>query len=338
MSVSILLIGAGAVGTFYASRLAQAPNTQVSVVCRSNYKAVKANGFVIESPQYGKYGFVPRRVFASPNDAKSFAARYKYILVSTKALPDVSDDSALLEGLVSDGTTIVLIQNGLGIEEPYRKRFSQAMILSAVAVISVAQPSPGMIKHHGWTRISIGPYLPSGNYDRSDSGQRRDRLVTLFREGGIEDAEAYDHANLQLIRWHKIAINAALNPSSVLSGGTSSHSMSTDPVFREHLKHVMQEILTTVTKILDVSLPRNFASAETILESISRNQSHGRPSMWHDWASEKSMELEVILGNPIRIAQEHGFDMPRTQTLYALLKMAQANRDEAMLESDRSKL
>ena len=50
--------------------------------------------------------------------------------------------------------------------------------------------------------------------------------------------------------------------------------------------------------------------------------------MWLDWEAGKKMELEVILGNPIRIAREKGFEMPRLQTLYALLKMAQTNRDD----------
>ena len=47
------------------------------------------------------------------------------------------------------------------------------------------------------------------------------------------------------------------------------------------------------------------------------------------------MELEVILGNPIRIAQEHGIEMPRMQTLYALLKMAQANRDARIMRDSK---
>ena len=51
-----------------------------------------------------------------------------------------------------------------------------------------------------------------------------------------------------------------------------------------------------------------------------------------DWEEGKKMELEVILGNPIRIARERGFEMPRLQSLYALLRRAQENRD-----SDKSK-
>lgn len=47
-----------------------------------------------------------------------------------------------------------------------------------------------------------------------------------------------------------------------------------------------------------------------------------------DWEGGRPMELEVILGNPVRIARRHGVEMPRLQTLYALLKSAQGRRDE----------
>ncbi|KAK4955407.1 hypothetical protein LTR28_006101 [Elasticomyces elasticus] len=54
-----------------------------------------------------------------------------------------------------------------------------------------------------------------------------------------------------------------------------------------------------------------------------------------DWESGKRMELEVILGNPVRIAREQGLEMPRLQTLYALLKMAQSNRDAARQQKSK---
>ena len=47
-----------------------------------------------------------------------------------------------------------------------------------------------------------------------------------------------------------------------------------------------------------------------------------------DWEAGKRMEIEVILGNPIRIARERGFEMPRLQTLYAMVRMAQEVRDK----------
>jgi 2-dehydropantoate 2-reductase len=328
--IEVLIFGAGAVGAFYGSRLAQAPNVNVSCVCRSNYRLVAAKGFTVSSPQYGEYSWTPTRVFANATEARDSRVKWEYIVVSTKALPDVSDDSTQLEGLVQKDTAVVLIQNGLGVEEAYAKRFPSACILSAVTVVSAAQEQHGEIKHNRWTRISIGPYLPESS-SASASPSRAERqnasFAKLLQQGGVKDAEAYTHAKLQLVRWHKLAINASMNPSSVLSNGSTNADMAKDAELSRHLHAVMTEILTIAPKVIGHPFPPEFASADKLLASTRKNTSGSRPSMWLDWEAGKKMELEVILGNPIRIARDKGYDMPRLQTLYALLKMAQTNRD-----------
>lgn len=335
MTVRVLIVGAGAVGAFYGSRLAFAPNVLVSALCRSNFNAVKANGFQVFSPKFNDYLFKPEHTFASPDEARKAGIKWDYLLVSTKALPDVSDDSTLLEGLVDDQTSIVLVQNGLGIEQPYQSRFPEASVLSAVTIASAAQPKHGFIKHNRWTRISIGPYLP--HLDKGGSGPRNSdiiattrsqKLVDLLKAGGINDAEAYDHAGLQFVRWHKVAINAAMNPSSVLSGCSTNENMSNDPELGRHLVGVMNEVLDVAPKVLGKPLPKHLASAEKVLESTKKNSSGSKPSMAIDWEQGRRMELEVILGNPIKIAREKGIDMPRLQAMYALLKTAQENREQ----------
>jgi 2-dehydropantoate 2-reductase len=154
-------------------------------------------------------------------------------------------------------------------------------------------------------------------------------LVKLLKDGGgIKDASAYSPAKMLLLRWHKIAINASMNPSAVLSGGTPNGAMANDPELAIHLKGVMDEVLETAPRIVGSPFPADFASSETLIKSTQKNTSGSKPSMLLDWEEDKTMELEVILGNPIRIAREQGYEMPRMQTLYALLKMAQANRDK----------
>jgi 2-dehydropantoate 2-reductase len=248
----------------------------------------------------------------------------------------VSDDSEILVGLVKEGhTAIVLIQNGLGVEDPYAKRFPSATILSAVTIVSAAQTEPGVIKHNRWTRISIGPYLPGSTDSTAHNAagktaiKRNRTFVQLLRDGGIKDAEEYSHAKLQMVRWHKVAINGSMNPSAVLSNGSTNNAMSTDSELYIHLKGVMEEVLSTAPKVLGAPLPKEFATPEQILKSTIKNTSGSKPSMLLDWEQGKKMELEVILGNPIRIAREKGLEMPRLQTLYALLRMAQDNRDKA---------
>jgi ketopantoate reductase len=133
MSRNILVVGTGAIGGFYASRLSTVPGTRVSAICRSNYDAIRKNGIKVSSPIFGHTSFTPTYTFTSADEAKATKKRegllWDYLIVTTKVL---GDPSALLEGLVGKDSSIVVFQNGLGIEEPYRKRFSENPIISAV--------------------------------------------------------------------------------------------------------------------------------------------------------------------------------------------------------------
>jgi len=324
--MEILIFGAGAIGAFYGSRIALNQNVNVSVVCRSNYRTVKAQGFSVKSPQFGEYRWTPSRTFANPSDARKAGVSWDFVVVSTKALPDVNDDSELLEGLIAEQTTIVLVQNGIGIEEPYARRFPGAVILSAVTITSAAQPEHGLIQHHRFTRINSGAYPE--DYEKASS--QNHVFVDLITKAGIEDASAYPAQKLQLLRWHKVAVNAAFNPSSVLSHETDNPSMAQDADMYEHMKGVIEEVLCVAQEFTGSTLPRDFPTAVQILDNAKKSPQGSYPSMLADWRGRKKMELEVILNNPIKMARSKGLAMPRLQTMYALLKRAQATREQSI--------
>lgn len=135
MTQNILVVGTGAIGGFFASRFASVAGTNVSVVCRSNYNAVLNGGLRVTSPLFGDTTFRPTFTFANPDDARAHTQKQRlswhWLLISTKVLPELGDPSQLLEGLVDKDSSIVLMQNGLGIEAPYHKRFPHSPIVSA---------------------------------------------------------------------------------------------------------------------------------------------------------------------------------------------------------------
>lgn len=106
--------------------------------------------------------------------------------------------------MTQNKTIIVLIQNGVGIEQPYRTRFPDTPILSAVTIVSAEQVEPGVIVQNRWTRISIGPFTDGNGFDNATLAEP---FVSLLQKGGIKDAEVYDERGLQVVRWHKIAVS-----------------------------------------------------------------------------------------------------------------------------------
>ena len=146
--------------------------------------------------------------------------------MTTKALPDRSDDAALVAPLVTDGRTcLVLIQNGVGVEAPYRARFPRNPVVSAVTVVSAEQVSHGVVRQNRWTRVSLGGYVDSASESAVSGGEEEElgrrgaacaaELADWWgRLGGIRDVEVKDEIGLQMVRWHKLCINAAFNPSA----------------------------------------------------------------------------------------------------------------------------
>ena len=82
--MNILISGAGAVGAYFGGRLGAA-GADVSVICRSDYDEVKANGFQISSVK-GDFVFKPSQVLRS---ASEYQGKADLIIVSSKVLPEI---------------------------------------------------------------------------------------------------------------------------------------------------------------------------------------------------------------------------------------------------------
>lgn len=153
-------------------------------------------------------------------------------------------------------------------------------------------------------------------------------LVKRLKESGVPDAEDYDPFKIQLVRWHKAGLNAAFNPTSALTGGCSNRQMTDDPILVKHCRGVMQEFFDAGEKIFGVPFPpEGMATIDAIIASTKRNTTDSKPSMWYDWSEKRPMEIEAILGNPIRHAEKVGTQLPRTETMYGLLLKADEIRN-----------
>lgn len=75
-----------------------------------------------------------------------------------KNLPDVYSIPDIIKPAISAGTTIVLIQNGLYIEEPFIGAFPQCTVLSGVSMIG-AHHYDGKVIHDDTDDVGFGVFL-----------------------------------------------------------------------------------------------------------------------------------------------------------------------------------
>ena len=141
----ILLHGSGAIGTIYSYLLCQAGH-DVTAVCRSNYEAAKGHGFLIDSEKYGQGIHFHPKVVRTPDEAVQNGP-YDFLIVATKALPDVEMSKTIAPAVTKQRTTIVLIQNGIDIEDEYAEAYPNNTIISGIVYLPVTQVEPGVAVH-----------------------------------------------------------------------------------------------------------------------------------------------------------------------------------------------
>ncbi len=314
-STKILLHGSGAIGTIYVHLLSQA-GYDVTAVCRSNYDAAKADDFLIGSDRYGKGIRIHPKVVRSPAEAAKDGP-WDYIIVATKALPDAETSKVIAPAVTEGKTTIVLIQNGIGIEDEYAEMFPQNPLLSCVVYLPTTQVAPGHIQMGTFEMLEVGTF-PASAYEKDESVRNgADNFMEILKKSGSE-VTWYD--DIQEKRWNKLLINALWNPVCALTLSRDAAFLASDSTANKVIEDVMLEVVAVAQK-LGYSNISPKAASDQMKRAGSRVGSKGiEPSMLVDVLNGRRMEVDAILGNPVKVAKSVEVEVPRMELLYGLAK------------------
>ena len=298
--IEVLVVGTGAVGGFYAAQLAKA-GARVSTTHRSDLAVVRQQGIHIDG-MHGPQHFQPAQVLANVADFGGFP---EYILVASKVLAEINT-AEIIQPVVGPETTILLLQNGVEIEEPVARAFPNNELLSGLAFVCLSRTIPGHIQHTCYGHLSIGRF-PAGP---SVAAQR---LAQLFVTAGIPCSVT---ENIGLERWKKLVWNAAFNPLSVLGQATTREILS-QPGSAQLVQQIMTEVCAVATAC---GYPLTHETVQKNVQATQRMQPY-KTSMLLDDLAGRSMEVEAILGNAIRAARRQKMDVPCLETVYALMSL-----------------
>lgn len=298
--MKILLIGAGSIGVYFCGRAA-CGGTSVEVVAHRELEKIRREGYLVESIA-GNFSFRPEKVLQSAREA---SADIDCIVVATKVLPGV-DRVGLLKGVADrpEHPPIILIQNGVGIENEIAAAFPENEIISAIAYIGASRREVNQVVHSGSGRLILGRF--GGGIGKSEWA------ASLFRAGGIP-CDVVE--NIALERWKKLLWNLPFNPVSVLGGGLNSRELCDGAAIEELCSNLMDEVIA-VANACNVPLDRRMA--EDQLE-YTRNFPPYKTSMLQDFEAGRPLEVEAIIGNVLQLALEHGVAVPAIRCCAALL-------------------
>jgi 2-dehydropantoate 2-reductase len=256
--IRVLIVGGGGVGTMAAYALDCDGQAEVTMVLRSNFNAVKQNGFTIDSIQHGHdiTGWRPSQLIEKvPNAQNTSSTPFDYIIVATKNIPDVKPTVIdIIEEAVTPGkTSILLLQNGLNIEKPIIARFPDNVILSGVSLIGATETQHGVIRHDDTDDCKVGPFLGSeSRVQREVAETSARRLVDAYNACGKVSWE-YDD-DVPFTRWRKLLYNSSFNSVAAVIGMDTARMRMSEFVIDDLILPIMLEIKATA-KAAGIYLP-----------------------------------------------------------------------------------
>ncbi|MCB1190578.1 MAG: 2-dehydropantoate 2-reductase [Leptospiraceae bacterium] len=300
--MEILIVGSGAIGGFYGGMLSLLPEVNIHFLCRSDYDVVAKEGIEIASP-WKNFHFYPTGVL---KQGMRSPVVFDYVVVTLKVLPNIFL-AKVIGDYVNKKTSILLLQNGVGIEQGVVQAFPENEILSGLAFTCIHRTAPGKIKHLDYGHLSIGSFS-------KEQSKTASQLSELFNKAGVKCEVAKDIVSA---RWKKLVWNAPFNPISVLSGGRDTTAILQNKKTLQLVQNVMQE----VCHLAELDGHRLADDVASKMIEMTLSMEPYKTSMLLDYESHREMEVEAILGNPLKIAKQHNAKLPYMETLYALLSI-----------------
>ncbi|HEY7284625.1 MAG TPA: 2-dehydropantoate 2-reductase [Vicinamibacterales bacterium] len=294
--MKVLVLGAGAIGSLYAAKLADAHD--VTVLARPEHAAaITQAGLRLVGRESSTH-----RV-AAVTEIERIAPGTLVLLTSK-----VNGNRALAEairGKVDGATTILCIQNGLGGEDIVKDALrgdDAPLVLRAVTQFGAIFQEPGVIdfKVAGYTLIEDGP--------RSRS------IAQLLTASGL-DGRVSD--NIKKDVWRKLIFNCVINPITSLLGSEvgAIADARLDPI----KQRVIDECLAVAARD-GVTFDVDFVEALTTVFGPSRNIA----SMRQDLLRGRATEIDFMNGAVVEAGRRHGIDCPVNASLVALIKVMEA--------------
>lgn len=317
----VLVVGSGGVGTIVALGIHSNGLSDVSLIVRSQHEEISTKGFQIQSKWLGDFdGWKPDHVFKTVGDAFDKFNGFDFIVVTTKNIPDgdnrVEDIlTPFLPQIESSNAAILLVQNGIGIEGPLIKSFPNNLILSAISHI-------GSTRHGRLVHQKKKDLLFVGDFESPlaktfpDSEKRIQLLVDLLTAKDGLNSVTYDK-DVRKTRWEKILYNAVFNPITTLANMDANRiqiAVDNDELVRPAMYEIVAIAASEGVTLDPASVEKFVHIGDGIFYS---------PSMCVDAKRDQLIELEIMLGNPLRIARANGVQTPVLSVVYLLIKMIQ---------------
>ena len=302
--MKVLIVGAGAVGSYYGAKLAKAKNDVFFIARGESLKAIKKNGITVQSVD-GDFVVTPN----CDSDGKSFGVA-DLVVVCVKAF-DTSNTFNLYANNLNQNSVILSLQNGVDNEEKISSRFGEEKVVGGVAFIGVRTLSPGVVLHTAFGHITIGEL-------NDQKTERINAIAALFQDAGIACKVS---SNIKRVLYSKMLWNIGYNAiCAILEASAKEVAQNQETI--KTIRAAMKE-WTAVARAAGVSL-----TDDMVEKNIEVTLKGGEviPSMLHDRKMGRRMEIETINGKAVELGERFGVKTPVNQALVSLISFIEEQK------------
>jgi 2-dehydropantoate 2-reductase len=293
----ISLIGTGAMGSFYASKLFDMNQDCISLIADGKrYERLKEEGFFVNNKHYGLPVIRPDDEHP-PSDLVIVAVKHHHL---PKAIADIRNR-------VDEKTVLLSVMNGIDSEERLGAAYGMEKVLYAVAVGIDAVREDNRLTYATQGRLFFGE---AKNHIIS---QRVKEVQSLFDRAAITYETPMDMIR---VLWWKFMINVGINQASAVLRAPYS-AFQTSQEAKGLMESAMKEVMA-IAKEAKVDLSeKDIANWYSVLSGLSPE---GKTSMLQDVEANRKTEVDMLAGKVIELGKIYDVPTPVNQKILRSIK------------------
>ena len=301
------IFGTGAIGSLLAFKLARTGNKPFIYSRGESLLAIQERGIIVHS-QESIHVLTP--IEYSILDSEQILD----IAIICCKQNSVSELVMIAEKQLASDGFVIAIQNGLGHLNRIASVVGKGRVIGACLTHGSNRIGPVEIRLGGEGKIVIGP-LDSEKF--SVRSGLYDKMIEMLDVAKLSPEPV---ADILPSIWEKLLLNLAINPISAICGVRNGILLSSP--LNELATSVMREG-AVVAEYEGINI--DFEKLEDSLNRVLQATAENRCSMLQDVMHGVPTEVDWICGAIVEKAEAHGIPVPRTQTLWDLVRGLSTN-------------
>jgi len=293
----VAVIGTGAIGAAYASRIYDMNSECLKVVAnKERIERYLRNGFFINDKRYD-FNYIEPNEQTEPVDLVLIAVKFHNL---NQTIKDIKN-------FVGSNTIIISLLNGISSEELVGKEFGMNRILYAICVGIDAVRNNNKIKFSSLGKIVFG---------EENNELHSDKVIAV--KNFFDQAQISYEIPENMIRelWWKFMVNVGVNQTSAILRAPYGIFQNIKEA-HDLMISAMKEVMNIAQKLgIDLN-EEDLIQWCNVLKNLSKE---GKTSMLQDIEAGRKTEVEIFAGTVCELGKKYDVPTPVNRTLFNMIR------------------